>query len=274
MTAVVDVTRVLDIPESAESRAAWTQWLTDRLEPGWRPGECNLQTWFFDGDPANEFTGAGLCEVSSCGVKTDGPRMCAVCQKAFQVSAMSREQFVATHDSTRKRKIPNGATDRCVVTRDGTRCAAPAHCMGLCHSHYSSFRYVARTKGRSLQDWLPRAHPYSDARPECLVIGCGELVAGRQELCEYHRSRYLVDCRRRAMRLVQKEWAQQEVPFLRAGQFSLNTLHPLVRLELLYSVQRRAARGGGGATEDDAPGGEPRAGTGPAGRGVGRRDRR
>jgi len=245
VTAVVDVTaRVLDIPESAESRAAWTQWLTDRLEPGWRPGEWNPQTWFFDGDPANEFTAAGLCEVSSCGVKTDGPRMCAVCQKAFQVSTVSREQFVATHDSTRKRKIPNGAADRCVVTLDGTRCAAPAHCMGLCHSHYSSFRYVARTKGRSLQDWLPRAHPYSDARPECLVIGCGELVAGRQELCQYHRGRYLVDCRKRATRLVQKEWAQQEVPFLRAGQFSLNTLHPLVRLELLYSLQRRAARGG------------------------------
>ena len=115
MTAAVDVTaRVLDIPESAGSRAAWTQWLTDRLEPGWRPGEWNPETWFFDGDPANEFTGAGLCQVSSCGVKTDGPRMCAVCQKAFQVSTMPREQFVTTHDSVRKRKIPNGAADRCV----------------------------------------------------------------------------------------------------------------------------------------------------------------
>ena len=64
MTAVVDVTaRVLDTPESSGSRVAWTQWLTERLEPGWRPGEWNPQTWFFDGDPANELTGVGLCEV-------------------------------------------------------------------------------------------------------------------------------------------------------------------------------------------------------------------
>ena len=156
---------------------------------------------------------------------------------------MSREQFVTTHDAARQ-KIPNGAADRCMVTRDGTRCAAPALCMGLCHSHYSSFRHVARTKGRSLQDWLPRAHPYPDVRPECLVIGCGELVVGRQELCQYHQRLYLIDSKKRAVRLVQREWAQRAVPYLRAGQFSLNTLHPLVRLELLYAVQRRAARGG------------------------------
>jgi hypothetical protein len=116
-----------------------------------------------------------------------------------RVSAMSRGQFVATHDSVRKRRIPNGAADRCVVNRDGTRCAAPALAWD-CVIPTSSFRYVARTKGRSLQDWLPRAHPYSDARSECLVIGCGELVAGRQELCQYHRARYLVDCRKRAAR--------------------------------------------------------------------------
>jgi len=87
-----------------------------------------------------------------------------------RVSAMSRGQFVATHDSVRKRRIPNGAADRCVVNRDGTRCAAPALAWD-CVIPTSSFRYVARTKGRSLQDWLPRAHPYSDARSECLVIG-------------------------------------------------------------------------------------------------------
>ena len=116
--------------------------------------------------------------------------------------------------------------------------------MGLCHSHYSSFRHVARVKGRSLQDWLPRAHPYPDVRPECLVAGCAELVVGRQALCQYHQRLYLIDGKKRAVRQPVEQWAQRAVPYLRAGQFSLNGLHPLVRLELHYAVQRRAARGG------------------------------
>ena len=250
MTAAVDdAATVLDVLGSGESRAAWAQWLTERLEPGWRPGEWNPQSWFFDGDPANDMTAAGRCEVLSCRARTDGLRMCTGCLRLLKRSGMTRETFAATYTVIRRR-IPNGPTEPCLVARDGIRCVAPSLSLGLCHFHYNSYRRGARSQGVSLPDWLLRARPYTEARPECLVAGCVELVVGQQQLCQYHQVRYFEDRKpratpqARALAQSRVQWAQHAEPYVRAGQFSLWSLHPLVRLEVLYAVQRRAARGG------------------------------
>lgn len=236
----------------AESTAAalgdgsrWADWLTVQIDPLWRPGEWDAARWFFDGDPANLLTAAGVCEVSSCRVKTDGPRMCSPCQKAFRVSSMPRVVFVAEHDASRQ-KIPNGSLEKCRVIRDGVECVAAVHCLGLCQSHYASFAYSRRSRDRSLEEWLQRARPYLDTRASCLVEGCEELVAGRQQLCSYHhhrRRRQLADGAVGAGGSA-AVWAETAAPFLRAGQFSLAPVRPLVRLELIYALQQRAARRG------------------------------
>ena len=102
------------------------------------------------------------------------------------------------------------------MTRDGTRCVASV-VPGIVLFPYGSFRRAARRRGTSQR--LSLARPYTDALPDCLVVGCGELVVGRQELCQYHQSRYFEDRRKQAARPSRALWAQGVEPFVRAGQF-------------------------------------------------------
>jgi hypothetical protein len=219
----------------------WARWLDEQLDPCWRSSEWNAEHWFFNGDADNDRTVASRCAVARCRALLDGDGLCSVCRRAFEAAGLSLDQFVAEHVPVRANTRRGHQEAACRVTRDGTACARLAHCQGLCKTHHNTWtNRRLRNPDLSIDDWLTEAKPFPSEHRLCYVPLCDQPVFSRRELCRYHYYRYL----RESRETPPAQWAATATPYLTGGQFSLLPLHPLVRAELLYVLQRRDARGG------------------------------
>jgi hypothetical protein len=55
-------------PVDTQMVAEWADWLRERLDHQWRPGEWDKSLLLFTGDPNNPRTSVGVCPVAGCGV--------------------------------------------------------------------------------------------------------------------------------------------------------------------------------------------------------------
>ena len=211
------------------------------MDPNWRPTEWNPDIWLFTGDPDNPATVLARCRTQACSATLIAQGLCTSCRKEYRSSGLSLDEFVATHVPVRSKRYPTFPQPRCIVDRDGQRCSGWSHCKGLCVPHYSQWRAaLQRCSDLHFDDWIAAvAVPRVGTEERCVVAGC-ELERFRgSSLCFHHYYKH----RREDPEKPVQQWLLTQTPYLHGQHFSLGPLPATVRLEVLYALQQRDARG-------------------------------
>lgn len=223
---------------------AWAAWLQTQLVSDWRRDEWDGENWLFTGDVDNPDTVAWRCLTAACRVMSKvRNRRCKSCQRAFEASGMSEDEFHATFVPVTNRRYTE--VGRCTVTRDGVRCKRELHASGLCRAHTSSWVAASRTNKvlfqGTLEEWIRTAAMPHEVLASCRVGGCDLQGSRGSGLCRIHGRRWKEYSEgRHGTRFI--EWVEREPPYLATHQFSLAPLGPVARLEMLYVLQQREAR--------------------------------
>lgn len=222
----------------------WAEWLRGQLAQDWRRGEWDRENWLFTGDFENPNTAAWKCLTEACGsVEKVRYRRCKTCDRAFQTSGMSPEDFHKTFVPKVNRRFTD--MDLCVVERDGRRCARARSAWGVCRSHSTRWLAACRTnKTRftgSREEWIRDVATPFEAWDLCLVKGCELEGWPGQGLCRIHTPRWKSH-RQEDETADLARWVEHEPPYLSGHQFSLAPLGSVARLEVLYMLQQREAR--------------------------------
>jgi integrase len=217
--------------EPRPARQGWLEWLRDRLDPAWRPGEWDGQTLLFTGDLESPRTAAWPCRTPACPTGTRRPSgRCDGCRRARAGAGLSWAQFDAGPLPRATRPLRKGA---CAVPG----CEGDLHCSGLCFRHE---RCWGKDRTEPVAVFIARAKPLTRAA-DCQVPGCDRESTSRRGLCRFHCQRLL---RRRRMTGAMPDadlaaWIAGEQPRLGVHQFSLAGQPELLRTELLYALQQR-----------------------------------
>jgi integrase len=226
------------LPEVLEG---WTAWLTERIDPAWRPGEWDPAALLFTGDVDNPATVVYRCGTAACQGLARSRGLCTTCERAFKTSSLTIKQFKAEFVPERNRVIA-GVLATCRVTL----CPREAILWGLCSSHGSlRQKELARHPESDLQEWVARQRPYEPA-PPCTVARCRYDARMTYGLCSMHTRHWKarLDAIGAASETrVDPRWLERQTPYLNVHQFSLAPLEPVARLEMLYALQQRDARG-------------------------------
>ena len=220
---------------AASARAGWQEWLQAHIDPCWRPGEWDHGHWLFTGDLTSPRTVGWACRTPSCPAVTrrqDG--RCDVCRRAQAVSGLADKDF-----DRLPRRAPFYPLARGACSVPG--CERELDGRLFCRWHQRAWD-DARAGGGSLDGFVASAAPLRRLGP-CSVPGCPRQSVGGRGLCRFHDNRMAREQGRESRRQVTTEeasaWAQAQAPRLGPHQFSLARLSGLVRLELLYCLQRR-----------------------------------
>lgn len=215
----------------------------------WRPGEWHLHDLLFVGDPENPLTGSRRCRHPRCNSPTEGPMYCGSCSIDHRKSKLTASEFDQAFVPLRNRRF-HATPARCAVPacgRDGIKGR-------LCHSHYSIWRdHVRRTYGSDArisryaverETWATAQEPFAGLQL-CAVRGCRSEESLPTHLCYQHRNLWTAYSRENGRDSSEDlaKWTEARVPFLLQNEFSLVPLEETTRLELLYALQRRDARG-------------------------------
>ena len=227
----------LPIPDRSE----WLAWLEDRVDPDWRSGEWHQGSWLFTGDPDNPATVLARCRTRVCHILVPTPTLCTSCRKEHRRSGLTLDEFIATHVPRRAKTYPVASQPRCAVRRNGDGCSDPSMIKGLCRSHYNQWLGVRRRHSSlDFQDWLSTVPiPRVGTAEPCVVAGCELERLPREPLCYYHHNKHWREDPQRSV----TDWAATQSPFLHEQHFSLTPLQHTLRLEVLYGLQQRDARG-------------------------------
>jgi len=219
-----------DAERQSVTDAGWLQWLSAHTDAGWRPGEWDGSLWLFTGDLDSDRTAAWRCRTPGCPTAARGFNgRCSSCRRARAAAGVCEEEF---DRAPRRRPTRPVARGGCVVPD----CGGELHCRGLCFRHERAWR---KAGGGPLEEFIAQARPLIGTEP-CLVAGCGRERVTRRGLCRFHGNR--LQRQRNLASMSQEElagWVADEKPRIAAHQFSLAGLPELVRLELLYALQRR-----------------------------------
>lgn len=209
----------------------WLDWLRDRLDPDWRPGEWGHASWLFTADLGNDRTAVWPCRTPGCRTATRRQYgRCEGCRKARSVLKAGWEDFDAAPPSRPTR--PVAPTSTCIVSG----CASEPLCRGLCQRHEKSWR---KHPAEPVEEFaaVARALP---RHADCLVAGCVREGLTRRGLCRFHHNRLL---RRYPAAELSPEvftaWVGSERPRLGVHQFSLAGPDEQLAIEVLYALQQR-----------------------------------
>ncbi len=210
--------------------AGWLGWLSAHVDAGWRPGEWDGSLWLFTGDLDSDRTAAWRCRTPGCPTPARGFNgRCASCRKSRSTAGVCEEEFDRAPRRCPTRPVARGG---CTVPD----CGGESHCRGLCFRHERAWR---RAGCGPVKQFIASARPLIGTEP-CLVAGCGRERVTRRGLCRFHGNRLQRRCNPASMSHEQLAvWVASEKPRIAAHQFSLAGLPHLVRLELLYALQRR-----------------------------------
>lgn len=216
-------------PDQPEAGPAWQEWLVAHIDPRWRTSEWDQSLWLFTGDLDNPRTAAWRCRSAGCSTPTHRQTgLCETCRREQAESRPSGEASGAEARHRRRRPLTPG-----VCSVGG--CEGEMSCRGLCFAHERSWR----RSGLSLEEFTARAQPLARRGP-CAVAGCGREQVSPRGLCNFHDDRLR---RRHNLGSLSAEdlavWVAGERPRLSVHQFSMASLAPLVRYELVYALQRR-----------------------------------
>ncbi|OCC11946.1 hypothetical protein [Streptomyces sp. PTY087I2] len=225
----------------------WSNWLGAAVEDGWRPGEWDGQTLLFTGDVDNPRTRAHSCRTAACSTVVHTQSFCAKCTKLMSTTGRSADEFAASHTPARLAAASGQDPARCAVERAELRCGNPASARGLCIDHYRGRREHSGQRSvvtSELVAWAASPSVVIEVEvPECAVPGCVGAVVPRQIVCAYHHRARTAAAYRGEAGPDAASWAGEQIPFLLQHQFSLRRLGELMRLEFLYALQQRDARG-------------------------------
>ncbi|MGH3303145.1 MAG: tyrosine-type recombinase/integrase [Streptosporangiaceae bacterium] len=208
----------------------WLGWLSEHLDPGWRPGEWDHGRWLFTGDLASDRTAAWPCATPGCPTATRyHHRRCDGCRRARLAAGAGWEEFDAAPFRRPLRPLARGD---CLVPG----CEGELHSKGLCFRHERSWR---KNPAEPAATFIARARPLV-RRGDCHVAGCGREQVSRRGLCRFHDNRLRRQHDVATLRAGQLDaWIAAERPLLGAHQFSLAGFPGLLRTEFLYALQRR-----------------------------------
>ncbi|MGW3275235.1 tyrosine-type recombinase/integrase [Streptomyces kronopolitis] len=217
----------------------WSVWLREQVTGGWREGEWDAQTLVFTGDVEHPRTVVYRCGTAACDALARAKSLCTTCAKAQRVSGLSMKEFKAVFVPVRDRTM-TGVQARCRV--EG--CPRDSSLWGLCSSHASlRHKHLERDPHSALEVWATGQKPYPPV-DSCRVRGCRFDGRGPHALCFQHTRHFKRHpASRVAGAAVPADWLERQAPYLSVHQFSLAPLHPLARLEVLYALQQRDARG-------------------------------
>jgi integrase len=213
----------------------WVTWLEEHTDPDWRPAEWQPQAWLFTGSPDEPRTSVSVCRTAACpALVSPANGYCALCKKAKKRSLLPDEEFARTFQPVRRTARAGEPRPACSVTRDGQRCVRESLCKGLCSNHYAQFNgYVKR---HDLAGWRAVATPFTQVAC-CLVPTCELPALHSHGLCRHHIPKFR-SYRRTEPKASMHEWAERQLPFLAAHQFSLVGLPQPLRQEILYGLQQ------------------------------------
>lgn len=220
-------------PEPGAAEPGWLDWLRERLDPCWRPGEWDVESLLFTGVLGNDRTAVWPCRTPGCSTATRRQHgRCEGCRRARSIRAVSWEDFdVAPPQRPTRPLVP---TSTCLVPG----CGSEPLCRGLCQRHEKSWR---RQPTEPVEEFAARARPLPRAA-DCLVAGCAREGLTRRGLCRSHHNRLL---RAHAVRESTPQqftaWLSAERPRLGVGQFSLAGMGEPLATEVLYGLQQRDA---------------------------------
>ncbi|EFG79831.1 site-specific recombinase, phage integrase family [Mycobacterium parascrofulaceum ATCC BAA-614] len=229
-TSALRPTGGVDADRGSVSDAGWLEWLSTRIDPAWRPGEWDAGVWLFTGDLDSERTAAWRCRSPGCPIPTRTYNgRCFGCRHALSASGVSEEEF---DRHPRRRSTRLVAPGVCTVPG----CECERDCRGLCRRHALDWR---KAGGGPVQVFIASAQPLR-RRASCVVAGCAREGVARHGLCKFHGIRlYRERGGARPSREELAAWIANEKPRIAGHQFYLADLPELVRLELLYALQRR-----------------------------------
>ncbi|MEN8654839.1 tyrosine-type recombinase/integrase [Streptomyces sp. 21So2-11] len=223
--------------------AQWEAWLHDIVDPRWRPGEWNADHLLFTGDVNNPRTIVRLCEINECDVATDLSRFCTGCSRELRLSGLTSADFEKSFVPQRNRRFDT--IEICIVPK----CARYNSTRGLCQAHYQGWHKASVIRGlhSDLPTWVGSQRAY-EALPECVVRGCGRAGTNRHPgLCMIHVNQWGESRKVSGVAADDKaalaKWLEHAPPYMSVKMFSLAPLAPLARLEMLYALQQRDARG-------------------------------
>ena len=210
--------------------SGWLDWLHARLDPAWRTGEWDPKALLFTGDLHSVRTAAWPCRTPGCLTATHfHHRRCHGCRRSRVSAGVGWEEFDAAPPPRATRPLlPVG---HCAVPG----CQGELHCRGLCFRHERAWR---SGKPEPIEAFVARAQPLTRGE-DCVVAGCVHEQVSRRGLCHFHGERLR---RRHAAGMSAPELAASiaaERPRIAIHQFSLAGLPELLRVELLYALQRR-----------------------------------
>lgn len=219
-----------DAERELVSDAGWLEWLSAHIDTAWRPDEWDGSLWLFTGDLDSERTAVWRCRTPGCPTPARSYNgRCFGCRNALSAAGVSEEEF---DRQPRRRSIRLVAPGVCTVT--GCECELDSR--GLCRRHALDWR---KTCGGPVEEFIASAQPLR-RRADCVVAGCAREGVARHGLCKFHGIRLYRGCGgSRPSHEELAAWVAGERPRIAGHQFFLADLPPLVRLELLYALQRR-----------------------------------
>jgi integrase len=222
-------------PTQPADSTAWVDWLAQHTDPHWRASEWRPQAWLFTGNPDEPRTSVSVCRTLACPVLVSPANgYCALCKGAQKRSSLPDEDFARTFQPVRRTARIGEPRPACSVTRDGQRCVKESLCKGLCGNHYAQFNGYA--KKRDLARWRAIATPFTQTA-SCLVPTCELSALYSHGLCRHHAPKFRSH-RRTEPKASMHEWAERQLPYLAAHQFSLVGLAQPLRQEVLYALQQ------------------------------------
>jgi integrase len=230
-------------PDITAVIAEWADWLRERLDHQWRPGEWDASLLLFIGDPNNPRTSVGVCPVTGCGAtfSSQSAGYCVLCTNAYRRSGLSKEEFEATYARHNRRLSVYRRVASCAVPV----CVRDPFALGMCRTHYRSWVKARDRPGIDQSAWMATLRPLGEAE-QCGVLACSRERATVDGLCQTHREKWRLWSKSTGLRGNDEAavmlWAEHQPPFLAAHVFSLSPLSPVARLEMLYVLQQRDVR--------------------------------
>ena len=228
--------------DNAQLVADWGEWLRGQPDGKWRPDEWNADLLLFVGDPDNPRTSVSVCGIAGCGATILSPGYCKTCLDAYRQSGKAKDEFEAAYARRPRRVAAHRHLTSCAVSA----CARDAFSLGMCRVHYHGWTRARKRPGIDVTTWMVTRKPLGEVEL-CRVPGCSRERTHVNGLCRTHHGKWRIQAGTADLvggeEAAAGRWAERQPPFLAAHMFSLAPLAPVVRLEMLYVLQRRDARG-------------------------------
>lgn len=209
------------------------------LVDDWLPGEWDPVRLLLTPCPDGPLARRRPCVVTGCPGSRDGAgTLCRGHTSQFDDSgAVDINEWVAGGGpGPLRRRL---SEECCVVSGDvGDRCPRPAWGpSGLCLAHGSTWS-AYRGRGSSVEAFFAQARPLPSFG-DCAAACCYRVAAHGLGLCEMHYRLWVSAGSPRGQAL--EEWRRRARQAANRRVLSLRGLPELVRLEVLYAIQRRVA---------------------------------